>query len=166
MEEGHVTKIEIVIIGIVISVVGFALAFKGVQVMTAAFGLIFSLFCAFILIQILCLIFQVEGGQLLGIIITIFSLIAVIPLGKKAMGVADIYAIPFFSGLLVFSFIGFVCKILDVNDRSFIREILEVIGLFAGVFIGNKYRPVIKVIITSLIGSNLCIYGATMALKW
>jgi uncharacterized membrane protein YoaT (DUF817 family) len=102
----------------------------------------------------------------MGIIITIVSILASIPLGKRAMKVADIYSVPFFTGLLFFSFVGFVCKVVDINDKSFIREILEVIGLFIGVFLGNRYRPVIKVLITSLVGSNLCVYGATLALKW
>ena len=60
MQEEQVSKIEIVIIGIIISVAGFALAFMGVQVMTAAFGLICSLFTAFVFISILCSIFNVR----------------------------------------------------------------------------------------------------------
>lgn len=138
----------------------------GVQVMTAAFGLICSLFSAYVMISILCLIFGVNLGQIMGIIITIVGILASIPLGKRAMKVADIYAVPFFAGLMLFSFFGFVCKVIDINDRNFIRELIEVVGLFIGVYLGNKYKPVIKVLITALIGSNLGVYGAALALKW
>lgn len=102
----------------------------------------------------------------MGIIFTIGSFALSIPVCKKAMKVADLYAIPFFTGLLSFGFISFICKVLDVSDRSFVREVLEVLGLLIGIYLGNKYKLVTKVLVTSLIGANLSVYGATLALKW
>lgn len=105
-------------------------------------------------------------GQILGIIITICSFILTIPVCKKAMKVADLYAIPFFTGLLGFSVVGFICKLIDLNDHHFFREIFEILGLFIGIYVGNKYKQVTKVLVTSIMGAALCTYGATLALKW
>ena len=57
LQDDQVTKIEMVIFGIIMSIAGCGLAFLGVQVLTAAFGLICTLICAYILLVVLCAIF-------------------------------------------------------------------------------------------------------------
>lgn len=154
------------IFGIIISVAGLSLAFLGVQVLTAAFGLLTGLLFTYMLVVILTLMFKVNLAQPLGIVVTVISMIIALPIGKKAMKIADMYAISFFAALLASSLMGFAVKLADLSDRLYVREIIEVVGFLTGFYFGKKYRHQIKVLITALLGANLCVYGASLALKW
>ena len=112
------------------------------------------------------MMFQVTLAHPLGIVVTVISLIIALPIGKKAMKIADLYAISFFAALLASSLMAFGVKLADLNDRSYLREIIEIVGFLIGFYFGKKYRHQIKVLITALLGSNLCVYGASLALKW
>lgn len=87
------------------------------------------------------------------------------PLGYKAAKLADLYAIPLYSGLIFFYIIKLLCALIKLNDEYFIRDILETLGLFFGVYIGQKLNLKIKVVVTALLGAMLCSYGITMAFK-
>lgn len=102
----------------------------------AIFGLISTLCLGFLLTCILCNIFSVDFDQLLGILFTIFAFAVSVPLGYKAAKLADMYAIPIYSGLISFNILKILCTIINLNDKYYIREILEILGLFFGIYIG------------------------------
>ena len=65
---------------------------------------------------------------------------------------ADQYAIPLFSGLIVYTIFSLLCSLIDLNDEYYIREVLECLGMFFGVYIGKKLNQQVKVFVTALTG--------------
>ena len=109
-------------------------------------------------------LFRKDIGSFIGVALFAASFIAAIPLGYKAAQLADIYAVPFFSGLIAYTIMAITCELAHVQDKMFIREVLEFVGFMFGIYVGQSLQKKVKLVVTSMLGSTLLMFGVFMAL--
>ena len=71
-----------------------------------------------------------------GVVLLIFSILISLYAGYHASKLADLYAVPFFSGLVSFSILAWTAELLGIHDKFYIREALEFFAFIFGLYIG------------------------------
>lgn len=103
-----------VAVGIILAVLGLALCLFGSQFIKVIFGVIATLSISFLILAILLQLFRKDFSSIIGAVLFGVSFVAAIPLAYKAAQLANIYAVPFFSGLIAYTIMALTCELAHV----------------------------------------------------
>ena len=146
-------------LGLIIAILGLLLAFFGGAMIRLGFGMVFVLCITFIIDQLMLRLLQVEANTPVGIVILVLSVVVALWLGYHASKVADLYAVPFFSGLIAFSVLSWSCEVIGIHDTFYVREALEFFAFIFGLYLGMQIQSKIKMLVTSILGSGMAVFG-------